>query len=94
MKLTINFQTYPLADTIKYFNKFILLLHSKSLSSFVEKCNVLLHSKTGMGIIADETYKLPKYQAGLEEKLGKPFLNLSLHETLSRLLKEKEIKHI
>ena len=78
MKLTINFQTYPLADTIKYLNKFILLLHSK----------------TGMGIIADKTYKLPKYQAGLEEKLGKPFLNLSLHETLSRLLKEKEIKHI
>ena len=42
--------------------------------------------------IAEETHKLLKYQAGLEEKLGKPFLNLSLHDTMSRLLEEKEIK--
>jgi len=42
--------------------------------------------------IAEETHKLLKYQAGLEEKLGKPFLNLSLHQTISRLLEEKEIK--
>ena len=42
--------------------------------------------------IGEETRKLLKYQAGLEEKLGKPFLNLSLHDTLSRLLEEKEVK--
>jgi len=42
--------------------------------------------------ITEETHKLLKYQAGLEEKLGKPFLNLSLHDTLSRLLEEKEVK--
>jgi len=42
--------------------------------------------------MADETHRLLKYQAGLEEKLGKPFTDLSLHDTLSMLLEQKEMK--
>ena len=43
--------------------------------------------------IAEENHRLLNTQARLEEKLGKPFLNLSLHETLKRLHEEKETKH-
>jgi len=42
--------------------------------------------------IAEENHKLLKYQASLEEKLGKPFLNQSLHDTIVHLLEEKEVK--
>ena len=42
--------------------------------------------------VSDENYKLLKYQSGLEEKFGKSFVNLSLHETLRKLLQEKELK--
>ena len=39
--------------------------------------------------IAEENNRLLKNQSSLEEKLGKPFLNLSLLETLKQLLKEQ-----
>lgn len=42
--------------------------------------------------IVDETHRLLKYQAGLEERFGKPFTDLSLHDTLSMLLEMKEMK--
>ena len=42
--------------------------------------------------VSDENYRLLKYQSGLEEKFGKAFMNLSLHETLRKLLQEKEVK--
>ena len=42
--------------------------------------------------IAEENNRLLSNQSRLEEKLGKPFLNLSLHETLKLLLKEGDTK--
>ena len=42
--------------------------------------------------VTDENYRLLKYQSGLEEKFGKVFLNLSLHQTLRKLLEERETK--
>ena len=42
--------------------------------------------------ICEESHKLIKYQSMLEEKLGKLYINLSLHQTLDQLLREKEVK--
>jgi len=42
--------------------------------------------------MAEEQHRLLNNQSRLEEKMGKPFLNLSLHETLKLLLKEGEAK--
>jgi hypothetical protein len=42
--------------------------------------------------IADENHKLIKYQSGLEDKLGKLHVNLSLHQTVLQLLQDKEVK--
>jgi len=40
----------------------------------------------------EENYRLIKYQGMLEEKLGKPYINLSLHLTLRQLLVDRETK--
>ena len=40
----------------------------------------------------DETYRLLKYQTGLEDKFGKTFVDKSLHQTLGLLLADGETK--
>jgi len=42
--------------------------------------------------VAEENYRLLKYQSGLEQKFGEPFINLSVYETLIKLIGDKEIK--
>merc|ERR1712127_857977 len=42
--------------------------------------------------VAEENHKLIKYQSMLEEKLGKLYVNLSLHQTMDHLLQDREIK--
>lgn len=42
--------------------------------------------------MTEENHKLIKYQAGLEDKLGKMYVNLSLHNTISQLIKDNEVK--
>ena len=42
--------------------------------------------------IAAENHKLLKYQSDLETRFGKPYLNLSLHETLIKLVADNELK--
>jgi len=42
--------------------------------------------------MAEENHRLLNNQSRLEEQLGKPFVNLSLNETLKQLLKEGETK--
>jgi len=42
--------------------------------------------------VAEENYRLLKYQSGLEDKFGEPFINLSVYETLIKLIGDKEIK--
>ena len=42
--------------------------------------------------MAEEQHRLLNNQSRLEEKMGKPFLNLSLHETLKLLIKEGDAK--
>ena len=42
--------------------------------------------------VADENHRLLKYQSGLEEKFGKPYISLSLHQTLVKLIEDKEYK--
>jgi len=42
--------------------------------------------------MTEENHKLIKYQTGLEDKLGKIYVNLSLHNTISQLLKDNEVK--
>jgi len=42
--------------------------------------------------ICEENHKLIKYQSMLEEKLGKLYVNLSVHQTLVQLLQDREIK--
>jgi len=42
--------------------------------------------------MAEENHRLLNHQSRLEEQLGKPFINLSLNETLKQLLKEGETK--
>jgi len=42
--------------------------------------------------VCEESHKLIKYQGMLEEKLGKLYINLSLHQTLDQLLREREVK--
>jgi hypothetical protein len=39
--------------------------------------------------MCEENHKLIKYQGMLEEKLGKPYVNLSLHQTLDQLLQDR-----
>jgi len=42
--------------------------------------------------MCEENFKLIKYQSMLEEKLGKLYVNLSLHQTLTQLLQDREVK--
>ena len=42
--------------------------------------------------VSEESARLLKHQSGLEEKFGKPFIGLSVHQTLIKLLEDKEMK--